>query len=96
MTESRIEQKFTRELKALGCLVYKFVCPGNSGVPDRLVIYPDGTVAFIELKTEQGLTSPLQKYQIDKIQKYGVPCHILHGMDQVDEYIQCAKEVLLK
>ena len=94
MTESRIEKKFTRELKALGCLVYKFVSPGNAGVPDRLVIYPDGTVAFIELKTEQGKASPAQEYQITKLRRQGVPCHILHGIGEVEEYLMDAREVL--
>lgn len=39
-TEKDIESKLRNKVKELGGRAYKFVSPGNSGVPDRLVVLP--------------------------------------------------------
>lgn len=38
--ETDIEYKLRDKVKALGGRAYKFVSPGNAGVPDRLVVLP--------------------------------------------------------
>ena len=40
MLEKDIEEKLRNKVKKLGGKAYKFVSPGNAGVPDRLVILP--------------------------------------------------------
>lgn len=40
MKESYIESYLVRKVKEHGGLCYKFVSPGNPGVPDRLIITP--------------------------------------------------------
>lgn len=57
MKESEIEARLVRGVKALGGVAYKFVSPGNVGVPDRLVVLPGGRVIFVELKAEGGRLS---------------------------------------
>ena len=50
MLEKDIESKLKNKVKKLGGRAYKFVSPGNSGIPDRLIILPGGKVGFAELK----------------------------------------------
>lgn len=50
MRESVVEKKFAAEVKKRGGLAVKFVSPGFNGVPDRLVLFPGGRLAFVELK----------------------------------------------
>lgn len=50
MRESVIERKLVTEVKKRGGLAVKFVSPGLDGVPDRLVLFPGGKMAFVELK----------------------------------------------
>ena len=50
MRESIVEKKFAAEVKKRGGLAVKFVSPGFNGVPDRLVLFPGGRMAFVELK----------------------------------------------
>ena len=38
--EKDIEKYLRDEIKKVGGIAYKFVSPGNSGVPDRLVLLP--------------------------------------------------------
>ncbi len=54
MKESTIEARLVREVKKRGGLCYKFVSPDNAGVPDRIVITPEGRTIFVELKTLVG------------------------------------------
>lgn len=42
MREKEIEEKFREAVKRAGGKAYKFVSPGNDGVPDRLVVMPGG------------------------------------------------------
>ena len=51
MREANIEQSLRLRLQKMGCLVYKFVSPGNDGVPDRIVVRPTGETIYVELKT---------------------------------------------
>lgn len=50
MRESDIERRLVQGVKKLGGRAYKFVSPGNVGVPDRLVVLPGGVVLFVEVK----------------------------------------------
>lgn len=87
MNESAIEARLVRAVKASGGLCYKFVSPGNPGVPDRIVILPGGRVIFVELKTEVGRLSGLQKYQSSELERRGVDIRVLKGLDQVKAFL---------
>ena len=54
MLERELEKIFVAEMKKLGGYAYKFVSPGNDGVPDRIAIFPDGRLVFAELKADDG------------------------------------------
>ena len=86
MLESEIEKKLVREIRKMGGMAYKFVSPGNTGVPDRIVILP-GVITFVELKTETGRLSPGQKRQIGKLQNLGMKVVVLHGMKELEEFL---------
>ena len=60
MLERELEKIFVTEMKKLGGYAYKFVSPGNDGVPDCIAIFPDGLV-FAELKADGGTLSALQE-----------------------------------
>lgn len=86
MLESEIEKKLVREVRKMGGMAYKFVSPGNTGVPDRIVILP-GVITFVELKTETGRLSPGQTRQIGKLRDLGMKVVVLHGMKELEEFL---------
>ena len=47
MLEKDIEKILVNEVKKLGGRAYKWVSPGNDGVPDRIVILPGMRPAFV-------------------------------------------------
>lgn len=81
MLESEIERRMVKLVKQRGGLCYKFVSPSNPGVPDRIIITPDGRVVFVELKTEIGRLSNIQKWQRSEMLKRGADVRVVKGLD---------------
>lgn len=50
MLEKTIEHKLAVTVKKHGGIAVKFVSPNYDGMPDRLVLLPDGVCAFVEVK----------------------------------------------
>ena len=88
MKEKEIEKILVDEVKRLGGRAYKWASPGNDGVPDRIVILPDTRVIFVELKTDTGVLSPLQKIQIDRLKKLGQWVEVVKGIRGVKMFFQ--------
>ena len=62
MLEKEIEKKLREPVKALGGLCLKLVCPGFTGVPDRLILLPGGHIVFVETKAPGKRERPRQDY----------------------------------
>ena len=88
MKESRIESRLVRMVRDRGGLCYKFVSPGNPGVPDRIVITPAGRTVYVELKTEVGRLAAIQKWQHEEMRKRGADVRTLKGLDQVKAFVE--------
>lgn len=88
MKESEIERVLVEEVKRLGGRAYKWTSPSNDGVPDRIVFLPDTRVIFVELKTDTGRLSPLQKIQIDRLKKLGQWVEVVKGIQGVKMFFQ--------
>ena len=71
MREVTIEQYLIHRAKQLGGLAPKWVSPGTTGVPDRLVLLPGGQISFIELKAPGKHLEPMQTYWAKKLADLG-------------------------
>lgn len=61
MRERFIERKFVESVKKKGGFAPKFVSPGLDGMPDRIVLFPIGKIAFVELKAPGENMRPQRK-----------------------------------
>ena len=61
LLESTVEGHLREEAKKRNGLALKFVSPGMNGVPDRIVLMPDGKMAFVELKAPETKTASTEK-----------------------------------
>lgn len=60
--ERDIEEKLRKAVEKRGGRCLKWVCPGWSGVPDRIVLLPGARIYFVETKRPKGgIVSALQK-----------------------------------
>lgn len=70
--EKEIEKKLREAVERHGGHCLKWVCPGWSGVPDRIILLPGGRVIFCETKRPQGgRLSPLQKWWAKRLTALG-------------------------
>lgn len=88
MHEKDIEKILVDEVKKLGGRAFKWVSPGNAGVPDRIVVFPNRTPVFVELKSEKGSLTPLQAAQIDRLRGLGQAVFVVKGIDGVSNFFQ--------
>lgn len=86
MNESAVESRFRKSIKALGGWALKFVSPGCSGVPDRIVLLPippedRGAVAkyfwFVELKAPGKKPRPEQVRRIKQLRALGYKVEVI-------------------
>lgn len=91
MLESEVEKKLVQGVKKLGGLCLKWVSPGYSGVPDRIVFLPYGRVYFVELKREGESLRPRQRYVHKKLAGVNTNVVTLKGVDEVQEFLDDAK-----
>ena len=87
MAEKDIERFLVNGVKKLGGVAYKFVSPGNAGVPDRLIVMPCGRLYFVELKTDAGYATVLQKRQMDRLMRLGCDVKLVRGLDGVKDLL---------
>lgn len=85
--ESEIEAIMRRQLISRGCLSWKFVSPGCSGVPDRIVVLPKGQIYFVELKADGGRASEIQIYRAEQLQAHGCMYRLVKGRKGVEGFI---------
>ena len=87
MKESTIEKYLTQRVKDLGGRAYKFTSPMHRGVADRVVCLPDGQTWFVEVKTEGGRLSPLQKVFASDMALMNQKYVCLWNKEQIDGWI---------
>jgi hypothetical protein len=87
MTEKEFERRMCELIKRRGGLTYKLVGLVN-GLPDRIVILPGGRVIFVELKSDTGRLSKLQRFRIKEMEKVGAEVRVLRGFNDVKNFIE--------
>lgn len=88
MEESKIEKRLKKEIELIGGKALKFVSPGMSGVPDRIVLLPHGRIVFIELKAPGKKPRPIQIKRIKELKDLGFDVRVIDSIDGVKNFIE--------
>ena len=83
MRERDIERKLVVETVRRRGVALKFVSPGCIGVPDRIVMLPDGKMGFVELKAPGKKPRPIQVRRIQQMRKMGFKVFVIDGVEQI-------------
>ena len=88
MNEKLIERKLTKMVRQSGGLAMKFTSPGFDGVPDRLVLLPDGKCGFVEVKAPGMKPRPLQRTRIKTLRRLGFKTFVLDSTADIPKIIE--------
>ena len=88
MNEKIIERKLIKAAKNMGGLALKFISPGYDGVPDRIVLFPGGRIAFVEVKAPGKTLRPLQVRRKRQLESLGFRVYVLDDPEQIEEILQ--------
>lgn len=83
MSESEIEKALTLTVKKRGGIALKFISPGMSGVPDRLVLMNCGRFAFVELKATGKQMRPLQIKRKRQLEALGFSVYCIDKKEKI-------------
>lgn len=91
MEEQKIERRLKKEIELIGGKALKFVSPGVSGVPDRIVLLPGGKVIFVELKASGKKLRPIQELRRKEFNKLGFDIRVIDSIEKLSELIKECK-----
>lgn len=83
MREKVIEQRLIKAVRQSGGLALKLISPGFNGVPDRLLLFMGGKVAFAEVKAPGQKPRPLQVHRMEQLRKLGFTVFVIDDADQI-------------
>ncbi|QMV44454.1 VRR-NUC domain-containing protein [Cohnella cholangitidis] len=96
MRESDVERHLRDRVRAVGGRAYKWVSPGNNGVPDRIVMLPNAPDIFVELKAPGKKSTALQLVQHKILRELGRPVIVIDSKEKVDRLIEAYEDGLLE
>lgn len=84
MREKTVEAALRKAVEDEGGLCLKWVCPGHTGVPDRMILFPGGVIAFVELKRPGAKVKAggLQEWWQEKLAGLGFSCCEISTVEQ--------------
>ena len=82
-SEKAIENKLRKATKDMGGIALKFISPGMSGVPDRLILFPGKRMAFVEVKAPGMQMRPLQVKRKKQLEALGFSVYCIDHPDQI-------------
>ena len=86
--ESQIEKALVARVKKHGGCAMKFVSPGMTGVPDRLVLLPGGRIWFVELKAPGRKLSPKQVKIASRLESLGHKVWVIDNQEKIAVFLQ--------
>ena len=84
--ERNLEAAFAHGVRLAGGMTAKITSP-TRGVPDRVVLAPGGRMYLVELKTDTGRLSPVQRLWRDRARAVGVEVVVLSGASEIAAWI---------
>lgn len=87
MREKEIEQQLVKAVKKAKGICLKLMCPGLTGMPDRLVLLPKSHMAFVELKAPGKKPRLLQIKRMKQLTELGFSCYVVDSKEMIDKVV---------
>ena len=87
-SEKYLEKKLREEIKLRGGIALKFTSPYVTGIPDRIVLMPNGKIYFIELKSKSKKPTEIQKHMIEKISNLSFYVKVIDDINNLNSFLE--------
>ena len=95
MAERDLERRLRDQLRRAGCLPLKFVSPGYTGVPDRIILIPGGQIVFVEMKAPGEKERPRQVYLQGLLRRMGFTVFsAVDSREKIDSVVEYCREAM--
>lgn len=88
MLESKIEARLRKGIEKLDGKCYKFLSPGNAGMPDRICTFPNAILFFVETKAPGKSLKPLQRFRRKELEAQDFLVFKLDSIEEVDHFLK--------
>lgn len=88
MQETNIEKHLKNYVEERGGLCLKFISPSMRGVPDRIVLLPQGNIFFVELKAPGEMARPHQERVHRLFRQLGITVYVADSHQKVKEIVE--------
>lgn len=87
--EKSIENVLRKAVEDEGGVCLKWTCPGHRGVPDRMILFPGGIIAFVELKRPGAKVKAggLQEWWRQRLVGFGFRCYEISTVEQIQQLV---------
>lgn len=95
MTESEkaTEAHLFKEMRKIGGVAHKYLCPNHRGKPDRICEFPFGLVAFVEVKSEGKKAAIHQQREHERMRLRGQIIEVIDTKAGVNNFINLYRKV---
>lgn len=84
MREKVVEEALVKAVKCRGGLALKLTSPSWVGIPDRLVLLPQGRLGFVEVKAPGKVPCPLQVRRLEQLKSLGFKVYVLDSLEKIE------------
>ena len=88
MREKFIEHKLVTETNKHGGFAWKFTSPGTAGVPDRIILLPQGKIGFVEVKASHKKPRAIQTRRLEQLRELGLKVFVLDDAEQIKNILE--------
>ena len=86
-SEKVVERKLVEAVKANGGMCIKLLCDQLTGLPDRMCLFPNHKIVFVELKTTGRKPKRIQLFMHDKLRALGFRVDVIDSIEGVEQFI---------
>ena len=87
-SEKLVERKLVELVKINNGMCIKLLCDQLIGLPDRLCLFPNHKMAFVETKTTGQKPRRIQAYMHKKLRALGFRVEVIDTVEGVNEFIE--------